>query len=122
LELFNFDGCAPNSIKNWVATTEKRGAPKIFFGASRQNNHYHYCAPPLLKSFRRLFPNTASVGANCQTRRTTRKYVAHKIAAIGASPYTFMVTNAGQFMDGTFWACRLGFVKPNVFDLLQISN
>ena len=27
-ELFNFDGCAPNSIKNWVGTTEKWGAPK----------------------------------------------------------------------------------------------
>jgi len=23
--LFNFDGCAPNSIKNWVGTTEKWG-------------------------------------------------------------------------------------------------
>jgi len=25
---FHFDGCAPNSIKNWVGTTEKWGAPK----------------------------------------------------------------------------------------------
>ena len=54
LELFNFDGCAPNSIKNWVGTTEKWGAPKFFFSASRRNNYYHHCAPPLLKSFRRL--------------------------------------------------------------------
>jgi len=48
--LFNFDGCAPNSIKNWVGTTEKSGAPKNFF----RHNYYHHCAPPLLKSFRRL--------------------------------------------------------------------
>ena len=52
--MFNFDGCAPNSIKKWVGTNEKWGAPKIFFGALCRNNYYHHCAPPLLKSFRRL--------------------------------------------------------------------
>jgi len=29
--LFNFDGCASNSIKNWVATTEKWGGTKKNF-------------------------------------------------------------------------------------------
>jgi len=47
LELFNFDGCAPNSIKKWVGTTEKWGGTKKIY--------YHHCAPPLLKSFRRLW-------------------------------------------------------------------
>jgi len=55
--VFNFDGCARNSIKNWVGTTEKWGAPKNFFGAARRNNYYHHCASPflILKSFRRLW-------------------------------------------------------------------
>jgi len=36
LELFNFDGCAPNSIKNRVGTTEKWDVTqKYFFGALR---------------------------------------------------------------------------------------
>jgi len=26
--LFNFDGCAPDSIKNWVGTTENVGGTK----------------------------------------------------------------------------------------------
>jgi len=61
-ELFHFDGCAPNSIKNWVGTTKKwgGGTKKNFFGAWRRNNYYHHCAPPLLKSLRRLCPQLST--------------------------------------------------------------
>jgi len=47
---FHFDGCAPRLIPSKTGWAQM----KIGGHQKRWNNYYHHCAPPLLKSFRRL--------------------------------------------------------------------
>ena len=43
------------SKTGWAQLKMWGEAPKFFFGAWRRNNYYHHFAPPLLKSFWRLW-------------------------------------------------------------------
>jgi len=96
--------------KTWLTQLKSGGAP--FFGAARRINYYHHCAPPLLKSFRRLCLGVHIKQWDFLTTRAMPQPrhwpMSHRI--IKELNYSaFMVV--GMIVDGTL------FLRPNRFTI-----